>query len=365
MEHPHGQIQLKAIKEYRSRTKYPTINDIIGAVRGFSRLQIIYNLDPLEVMEGRINGIDYGYSLNSKNLFKLGTITHTFKYHYLADDWFKASLKKYDSEDSDIKNNFLNFTKKDILEGAIRNKYDQKDFLKSALYCDQLIKVDPENDFAIRHNSFITATLSFEETTGNKTKIMQDERKPFNNNEKNYHKGCRGEFKIILSVNHYCYYLNKYHPFTILAPFKVEVISEKNPDLVLFHDVLSDHEISKLQNLAKNKLTEATTVNPNLTEYRVSKVAWVYNNDDPFVDVLNQRLEDMTGLSMKTAEPFQINNYGIGGHYNIHNDYFGAGAGNLDSFMTHGIGVYGNRIATIMFYVGIGGPFLKINIFYL
>lgn len=36
---------------------------------------------------------------------------------------------------------------------------------------------------------------------------------------------------------------------------------------------------------------------------------------------MNRRVEDITGLDMKTAEELQVCNYGIGGHYEPHLDY--------------------------------------------
>lgn len=51
----------------------------------------------------------------------------------------------------------------------------------------------------------------------------------------------------------------------------------------------------------------------------------------------------MTGLSQATAEPLQVQNYGIGGHYLPHWDCLMKG---YKPFETDG-----NRIATVLFYV--------------
>lgn len=36
---------------------------------------------------------------------------------------------------------------------------------------------------------------------------------------------------------------------------------------------------------------------------------------------LSQRVEDLTGLTTETAEPYQVVDYGIGGQYTPHHDY--------------------------------------------
>lgn len=56
---------------------------------------------------------------------------------------------------------------------------------------------------------------------------------------------------------------------------------------------------------------------------------------------LDARIEDMTGLSTISAERLQIVNYGIGGQYEPHFDFY-----NQKYKMKRG-----NRIATILFYV--------------
>ena len=44
--------------------------------------------------------------------------------------------------------------------------------------------------------------------------------------------------------------------------------------------------------------------------------------DDPegIVARVDQRIEDVTGLTLSTAEPLQVVNYGIGGQYETHYD---------------------------------------------
>lgn len=55
----------------------------------------------------------------------------------------------------------------------------------------------------------------------------------------------------------------------------------------------------------------------------------------------------MTGLSMTTAELLQIQNYGIGGHYNLHWDQQ---IKRIPGYLVKNQET-GNRIATVLFYV--------------
>ena len=50
---------------------------------------------------------------------------------------------------------------------------------------------------------------------------------------------------------------------------------------------------------------------------------WLSPEDDPlgYVQRIDQRIEDITGLTMSTAEQLQVVNYGIGGHYEPHYDF--------------------------------------------
>lgn len=52
----------------------------------------------------------------------------------------------------------------------------------------------------------------------------------------------------------------------------------------------------------------------------------------------------MTGLSMDTSEQFQVQNYGVGGHFKPHWDIIIRGA------PCNGVCDNGNRMATVLFY---------------
>jgi len=58
---------------------------------------------------------------------------------------------------------------------------------------------------------------------------------------------------------------------------------------------------------------------------RSGQVYWIKNDDVEYFDSLNTRIETFTGFSTKTAELYQIVNYGLGGHYLPHHDSFQKG----------------------------------------
>lgn len=58
-----------------------------------------------------------------------------------------------------------------------------------------------------------------------------------------------------------------------------------------------------------------------MANYRISKSGWLKDEEHKYVQDISRRVEDMTGLTVSTAEELQVVNYGIGGHYEPHFDF--------------------------------------------
>ncbi|VDM79588.1 unnamed protein product [Strongylus vulgaris] len=188
----------------------------------------------------------------------------------------------------------------------------------------------------------------------------------------------------------YCYY-KRDRPYLVYAPIKVE-IKRFNPLAVLFKQVMSDEEIAIIEQLSLPKLNRAT-VHDSVTgelvhaTYRISKSstvplytiqlpenssmqrtesvrgtkytlfdhlhktrplfsAWLKPWEHEVVERINKRIDMMTNLEMETAEELQVQNYGVGGHYDPHFDH--ARKEETESFKSLGTG---NRVATVLFYM--------------
>ncbi|MBN3322184.1 P4HA1 hydroxylase, partial [Atractosteus spatula] len=140
------------------------------------------------------------------------------------------------------------------------------------------------------------------------------------------------------------------NPQYLLGPVKQEDEWDR-PRIVRYLDIISDHEIEKIKELAKPRLRRATISNPitgvlETAHYRISKSAWLTAYEHPMIERVNQRIQDLTGLDVSTAEELQVANYGVGGQYEPHFDF--GRKDEPDAFKELGTG---NRIATWLFYM--------------
>lgn len=107
-------------------------------------------------------------------------------------------------------------------------------------------------------------------------------------------------------------------PFTKIAPLKIEE-ANLDPIILIFHDILSENEMEIFKALASSNLQRAEIITVKsthaITRERVAKLEFFDDWKHGRLPALSRRVADMSGLSMISAESWQIQNYGIGGHY--------------------------------------------------
>ncbi|CAN7975926.1 unnamed protein product [Ixodes persulcatus] len=129
-----------------------------------------------------------------------------------------------------------------------------------------------------------------------------------------------------------CRYYKGQDGFFALQPIKFEEINLK-PYVIVMHDVVQDKDIEDLMEFAEPRLERSTTYNGSEvmpSPERTSSTAWL-NEDDA---------------------PIALANYGTGGHFLPHHDFFQdnlhAYNSSADYYRQHG---RGDRLATLMIYM--------------
>ncbi|XP_056147571.1 prolyl 4-hydroxylase subunit alpha-1b isoform X2 [Lampris incognitus] len=345
------------------RQHFPTDEDQTGAAKALLRLQDTYRLDANTISIGDLPGVTYKSPMTVEDCYELGKIAYTEVDYYHTELWMAQALKQLDQgEESPIDK----VTVLDYLSYAI---YQQGEIARALEYTMKLLALDPEHQRAKGNLKYFefqlekqrkTAEAETQENTEH-TKRETSKKKPKEKAAKGsiperakYEMLCRGEGIRMTPRRQsrlFCrYYDNNRNPMYVLGPIKQEDEWDR-PYIVRFHDIISHGEIEKVKELAKPRLRRATISNPitgvlETASYRISKSAWLTGYDHPMIDRINQRIEDLTGLEMDTAEELQIANYGVGGQYEPHFDF--GRKDEPDAFKELGTG---NRIATWLFYM--------------
>ncbi len=134
-----------------------------------------------------------------------------------------------------------------------------------------------------------------------------------------------------------------------LAPLKVEFLAY-DPLVAIVHEALDHKTARKLRHQAslvglRTPLSIASTSGRvQQSAARTGKMTFLPDLDDPRLERLCVAI---SGLSAEHAEPLQVVNYGVGGHYEPHVDYFSVGGENVSKTYTEN----GDRLATLLFYL--------------
>ncbi|BES92490.1 prolyl 4-hydroxylase [Nesidiocoris tenuis] len=347
--------------EIKRFMKFPTDEDLTGAAAALIRLQDTYNMDTSSLAQGELMGVKYTTQLSASDCFELGRQSYNSLDYRHTVLWMTEALARQEAE-TRLSSNKTETPKWEILEYLAYSTYMEGD-VKSALdMTNELLQIYPDHERAQGNKVYYLKALEKKTdsvntgenvTEGHKEeKEIQDAPLGKGPTERElYEMACRGNLTPPVEITSQltCYYSSS-SPFARLARLKVEEAYPK-PRILLFRDVMYDSEIEIIKRLATPRLRRATVQNfktgqLETANYRISKSAWLNEEDDPIVSRVSRRVEDMTGLTTKTAEELQVVNYGIGGHYEPHLDF--ARKEETNAFKSLGTG---NRIATVLFYM--------------
>uniref|UniRef100_A0A3Q3SWY4 procollagen-proline 4-dioxygenase n=1 Tax=Mastacembelus armatus TaxID=205130 RepID=A0A3Q3SWY4_9TELE len=308
------------------------------------------------VLQNPSDGMHSNAMLTVDDCFDMGKTAYNDGDYYHAVLWMQQSLKQLDAGEEAV------ISKADILDYLSYSVYQMGDLPRAVELTRRLVAIDPSHERAGGNLRYFERLLfkqlnelkqtqqsASEEPIQLGTYIRPKDHLP---ERDTYEALCRGEGVQMSEARRsrlLCRYQDgKRNPRLLLKPIKEEDEWD-SPRIVRFLDMLSDEEIEKIKELAKPRLARATVRDPKTgvlttANYRVSKSAWLEGEEDPIIDRVNQRIEDITGLTVDTAELLQVANYGVGGQYEPHFDF------SRRPFDSNFKGD-GNRLATFLNYM--------------
>ncbi|KAM6116567.1 prolyl 4-hydroxylase subunit alpha-2 isoform 3-T3 [Pterocles gutturalis] len=311
------------------RQFFPTEEDETGAAKALMRLQDTYKLDPETLSRGNLPGTKYRSSLTVGDCFGMGKTAYNDGDYYHTVLWMEQALKQHDEGEE------TTVSKVEILDYLSYAVFQFGDLHRAMELTRRLISLDSTHERAGSNLRYFEKLLEKQREEKEKEKsnksvaatepVVQSgayERPLDYLPERDIYEAlCRGE-GVKLTPRRQKRLFCRYHdgnrnPHLLIAPFKEEDEWD-SPHIVRYYDVMSDEEIEKIKELAKPRLARATVRDPKtgvltVASYRVSKSSWLEEDDDPVVAKVNQRMQQITGLTVKTAELLQMSDVEAGG----------------------------------------------------
>ncbi|KAE8628035.1 hypothetical protein XENTR_v10007278 [Xenopus tropicalis] len=359
---------IQALKEGYEKVKQdlPAPEDVEGAAKALMRLQDVYSLNVNGLARGmfqRSSSSDTKLLYNPPHLsimsaddcFHIGKVAYDMEDYYHSIPWLEEAVSRF-------RGSYGNWRTED--EGSLEEALDYLAFsyykagnISHALDLSrECLLYDPDNGRLARNIAKYEQILYESPTADADAEEMKLQRPNVTHlKTRDLYEGlCQtlGSQPTSYEDPHMsCMYDTNSHPYLLLQPMKKEIVSLR-PQVVLYHDFVSDLEAEKIKELASPWLHRSVVASGEKqaeAEYRISKSAWLKDTIHPFVQNLDTRISAVTGLNAHPpyAEYLQVVNYGIGGHYEPHFDHATSRKSPLYRTNT------GNRLATFMIYVSL------------
>jgi prolyl 4-hydroxylase len=297
--------------------QFPGRGELDATARALMRLQDTYDLTPAEMARGNIEGMQAGSSdhLSPDDCFQLGKIAYAAEDYYHAILWIEHALHE-------VKNGVPAFTDRDDLYDHLNYAYYlENDVRRAANLAKEWLEYNPSAERA-KNNLYHYEQVLTETQNGTcqtPESCSSDRTVKRNRNEwqqtqafHNYEELCRGEEVMEITNKHrlHCSY-KRSHPLFIYAPLKQEIVNFE-PLLLMYHDLLTDSEIAKAQELAIPKLHRSAIFRTDpgeatkYTEHRTSKTSWIGDHEHPLIDRISEKSAAVSGLTRSTVEQLQV-----------------------------------------------------------
>ncbi|XP_017142454.1 prolyl 4-hydroxylase subunit alpha-2 [Drosophila miranda] len=362
MDADTGEKPLERLLKLRQRPSMPDASELEGAIDGLLRLKYVYRLEAKHLAKGILDGVNHGTQLNSEHCVDIARLALRDQHPRLAHAWL---LEAKDRVFQDPK------LHPQILALLVQAKAELGDFRGVNDTYQELLRLHPASEEHARNyeefmrNHAVKAGLYESKTIEEHAPIPED---PSQLDEfEAYRLTCSGHSRLTAREERHlrCGYMTETHPFLLLAPLKAEELSH-DPLLVLYHDVIYQSEIDAIRHLTTNRMARAMVTLTNqstVSNVRTSQITFIAKTEHQVLQTIDRRVADMTNLNMDYAEDHQFANYGIGGHYGQHMDWFTETS--FDNGLVSSTEM-GNRIATVLFYLsdvaqggGTAFPYLK------
>ncbi|WP_204903072.1 2OG-Fe(II) oxygenase [Microbulbifer mangrovi] len=138
-----------------------------------------------------------------------------------------------------------------------------------------------------------------------------------------------------------------------LGDRQVEVLlSIKQPNIVMFGNLLSDTECDALIEMSREKLTPSRVVNADRGTYdveaaRTSSGTYYRPGANPLIAGIESRIERLLGIPASRGESMQILHYEPGAEYRPHFDFFNPERAGNQRVLSRG----GQRVGTMIMYL--------------
>ncbi|KAH8312834.1 hypothetical protein KR044_013154 [Drosophila immigrans] len=339
------------ITQQHYELNFPSQEDVDGAALALVRLQSTYKLDVAQVAAGILNGIKYGTDMSWQDCFVLGQQLFEMEDYNNTKVWLRESMERLrrhqPSQHSSPEPAIVN-----SMEMVAKSLFQMGDFDTAYELSQRVLELDPSRirNWHLGDKAAKQPSSQGEGDSEDAAQLQHTDGYKLTQEFEQYEKVCRGE--VVASPAQQrglrCRYTRGQHAYRVLAPLKLEE-HNLDPLVVTFHDMLSPQKIAELRQMAVPHMKRSTVNQMSgsshrmKSAFRVSKNAWLAYNTHPTMGRMLRDLHDATGLDMTYCEQLQVANYGVGGHYEPHWDFF------RDT--RHYPAEEGNRIATAIFYL--------------